>query len=175
MKKPVFSLNFYSMLFFSLMLGGAPLQAGAGELIEPFDNNFIMKDIHVVREESCTAETRMNFKAFARKQFQQRFNKMPADLIQTDHDDYALFIKPFDLSYKEVLPYADPHNDYNRYRLIVMALYPEFTQDDCLLGFGIFPEGWDGERWIRFKSNKRLEAVLLEDYLQQQNKRIIQR
>ena len=99
------------MLCFSLMLGGAPLQAGAGELIEPFDNNFIMQDIHAVKEESCTAETQMNFKAFAIKQFQQRFNKMPADLIQTDHGDYALFIKPFDLSYKEVLPYADPHDD----------------------------------------------------------------
>ena len=59
-----------------------------------------MKDIHVVKEESCTAETRMNFKAFAENQFQLRFRKTPADLIQTDHGDYAVFIKPFDLAYK---------------------------------------------------------------------------
>lgn len=88
------------MLCFSLMLGGAPLPAGAGELIEPFDNNFIMQDIHAVKDESCSIETRMNFKTFAETQFQLRFSKTPADLIQTDHGDYAVFIKPFDLAYK---------------------------------------------------------------------------
>ena len=175
MKKSVFRINFCSVLVFGLMLGGAQLPADAEELIEPFDNNFIMQDIHAVKEESCTAETRMNFKVFAESQFQLRFNKTPAYLIQTDHGDYAVFIKPFDLAYEDVLPYADPRDDYSRYRLIVMALYPEFAENACLLGFGIFPEGWDGERWIRFKSNKRLEAVLLQDYLKLQNKRIIQR
>ena len=50
-----------------------------------------------------------------------------------------------------------------------MALYTPVLADTCLLGFGIFPEGWDGKNWIRFKSNKKLESRFLEDYLNSEN------
>ena len=173
MKKFKSKINFCTVLGLILVIAGFQ-QVIAEDQIEPFDNNFVIQDIYVVKDDFCDIETQMNFKSFAKKQFQQHFNKLSADLIQYDHDDYAIFIKPFDLPFEDLLPFTTLDNNYSRYRLIVMAMYPEVMENSCMLGFGIFPEAWDGERWIRFKSNKQLEKKLFKDYLEEQNNLIFQ-
>ncbi|ENU19188.1 hypothetical protein F994_02044 [Acinetobacter bohemicus ANC 3994] len=160
----------YKALLSGFILSICSLHIWAQELSEPFDNNFIMKDGYFMKKDVCTSDTLLDFKSFSIAQFLKHFNKNQTDLITTDSGDDALFIKPFDISYNNLLTYTNPQpNDFNRYRLIVMALYTPVLEDTCLLGFGIFPEGWDGKNWIRFKSNKKLESKFLEDYLNSEN------
>lgn len=163
-------MTLYKILLSSFILSICSLQIGAQEVNEPFDNNFLVKDGHFLKHDSCTSETLLEFKSFSKATFLKHFNKSETDLIIDKGGDNWFFIKPFDISYEEFLTYTNPQpNDFQRYRLVMLALYAPVLEDTCLLGFGIFPEGWDGKDWIRFKSNKKLESIFLEDYLNSDN------
>lgn len=156
----------YKILLSAFILSICSLKIGAQEVSEPFDNNFLVKDGHFLKHGSCTSETLLEFKSFSKATFLKHFNKNETDLIISKGGDDVFFIKPFDISYKEFITYTNPQpNDFQRYRLMMLALYAPVLEDTCLLGFGIFPEGWDGKNWIRFKSNKRLKSSFLEEYL----------
>lgn len=160
----------YKILLSSFILSICSLHIGAQEVSEPFDNNFLIKDGHFMKHDSCTDKTLLEFKSFSKAQLFKHFNKNETDLIITKGGDEWFFIKPFDISYKDLLTYTNlESNDFKRYRLVVLALYTPVIEDTCLLGFGIFPEGWDGKNWIRFKSNKKLESSFLEDYINSKN------
>lgn len=160
----------YKILLSSFILSICSLQIGAEEVSEAFDNNFLVKDGHFLKHNACTSETLLEFKSFSKATFLKHYNKNEKDLIISKEGDDGFFIKPFDISYKDLLTYTDPQpNDFQRYRLVILALYAPVLKDTCLLGFGIFPEGWDGKNWIRFKSNKILESIFLEDYLNSEN------
>lgn len=157
----------YKALVLGVVLSSLSLSIVAKEVIEPFDNHFIMQDTHFMIKDQCTTATRMEFKAFATEQLLKRLNKTSADIMSNEDTDIFLFLKPFDIPYTRLSDYATSQTDvYARYRLVVMVMYIPFEKNSCMLGFGVFPEGWDGTNWTRFKSNKQLESLLLQDYVQ---------
>ncbi len=156
----------YTSLLLSFILGSVSLPTVAQVEFEAFDNNFIMKDTVYIIKKECTTQNRQVFRSFATQQLLEHFNKTSKDLLTGDHEEVVSFIKPFDISYDTLLKYTSiGHDQYARYRLIVMANYSPFGDGECILGFGIFPEAWDGETWTRFASNKRLELEILTDYV----------
>ena len=168
----------YKALVLGMLLSSLSLSIVAKEVIEPFDNHFIMQDTHFMIKDQCTTATRMEFKAFATEQLLKRLNKTSTDIMtfedltisgdikSNENTDIFLFLKPFDIPYTRLSDYATSQTDvYTRYRLVVMVMYIPFEKNSCMLGFGVFPEGWDGTNWTRFKSNKQLESTLLEDYV----------
>lgn len=79
-----------------------------------------------------------------------------------------MFIKPYEISKNEI-DYFTSRNiaDFIKYRLLIFAFYPEIKSKLCMLGFGVFPEAWDGKKWIRFESNKKIEESFLQKYIKE--------
>jgi hypothetical protein len=65
MKKFKSKINFCTVLGLILVIAGFQ-QVIAEDQIEPFDNNFVIQDIYVVKDDFCDIDTQMNFKSFAK-------------------------------------------------------------------------------------------------------------
>ncbi len=136
--------------------------------VEYFDNNFEVKDMYFIMDDACSSDTRATFKKFSKSVFLANFKISEDDLITTDNKDYGLFIKPYEISKSEI-DYFTSRNiaDFIKYRLLIFAFYPEIESKLCMLGFGVFPEAWDGNKWIRFESNKKIEENFLQKYIKE--------
>ena len=140
----------------------------ANSEVEYFDNNFEVKDMHFIMDDACSSDTRITFKKFSKSVFLANFRISEDDLITTDNKDYGLFIKPYEISKNEINYFTSRDiADFIKYRLLIFAFYPEIESKLCMLGFGVFPEAWDGNKWIRFDSNKKIEESFLQKYIKE--------
>lgn len=140
----------------------------ANSEVEYFDNNFEVKEMHFIIDDTCSSDTRVAFKKFSKSVFLSNFKISEDDLITTDNKDYGLFIKPYEISKNEIDYFTSRDiADFVKYRLLIFAFYPEIESKLCMLGFGVFPEAWDGNKWIRFESNKKIEESFLQKYIEE--------
>ena len=146
-------------------------QLKAKDNMDAFDNNFLVKDIVIALFESCNKQISNDFKSFAHEKFINVFKVENEEIITQDNGDYASIIKPFKVSKSEFEKYIKKENTlekHGQYRLIVLALYMNLEkQNSCLLGFGVLPEVWDGNNWLRLVSNKDLEISMMSEYVDQ--------
>ena len=151
------------------------MQLQAKDNMDLFDNNFLVKDIVIVSSQSCNKEISDDFKSFAHEKLIDIFKVGKEDIIKQEHGDYASIIMPFKVTRLEFEKFIKKENTlekYDQYRLIVLALHTYLeNHNSCLLGFGVLPEVWDGNNWLRIVSNKDLEISMMSDYMDQKHRK----
>ena len=132
---------------------------------EAIDYSFNMNDVVLKTHQPCSAKELTYFQQQAKQILHQKFEFKKVNFIVDEVDSaefYNLLTQPFEISQKDFSQYTSSSKTYAKYRLIILSMYiPNYSDHQCYYGFAVFPEGWNGQKWYREKSNQKLEQELI--------------